>query len=393
MKKINTCVCSGLHILIISLLVGCHQSNQEDKDEIELTIPTPLVSTIKVEPTPLEIYETLPGRVMAVRTADIRPQVTGIIQQRLFKQGAEVKAGQSLFQIDPAPFVAEADTAKANLLRAQVTFKLADDKVTRLKPLLAADAISRQDYDDAVLLRDQAGADIAVAKATLARRQLDVTFANVTAPISGRIEQALVSEGTLVSSTDTSPMARIQQIDQVFVDIRRPATSFQATREALAANSAGESNASGATIEILHSNGQPYPIKGQALFSGINIDVSTGDVLLRVLVDNPQRLLLPGMFIRAKVLHSSYQNALMVPQQAVMHLSGVPHVWRIDEKNFAHFQPIALGELIQGQYHIQDGIEVGDIIVIEGMDRLQDGMLVNQHPWKEFDAPSAPVTH
>lgn len=392
MKKINICVLSGLHILILFLLVGCQQSNQ-DNSEADFEPPSPLVSTIKLIPQPLEIYETLPGRVMAVRTAEIRPQVTGIVQQRLFKQGTEVKAGQSLFQIDSATFKAELDTAKANLQRAQVTFKLADEKVSRLKPLLEADAISRQEYDDVVLQRDQAAADIALAEATLARRQLDVTYANVTAPISGRIEQALVTEGALVSSSDATPMARIQQIDQVFVDIRRPATSLQATRETLAANSAGESNAAGAAIEILHSNGQPYPIKGQALFSGINIDVSTGDVLLRVLVDNPKRTLLPGMFVKAKVLNSSYPESLLVPQQAVMHLAGIPHVWRIDQSGLAHLTSVTLGELTHGQYHIKEGVEAGATIVVEGMDRLQENMLVKQHPWQESGALLSSASH
>lgn len=384
MKKINICVLSGLHILILFLLVGCQQPNQNDS---EAGFPSPtIVSTIKLVPQPLEIYEMLPGRVMAVRTAEIRPQVTGIVQQRLFKQGTEVKAGQSLFQIDSATFKAELDTAKANLQRAQVTFKLANEKVSRLMPLLEADAISRQEYDDVVLQRDQAAADIALAEATLARRQLDVTYANVTAPISGRIEQALVTEGALVSSSDATPMARIQQIDQVFVDIRRPTTS-------LAANTANESNATSTTVEILHSDGRPYPVKGQALFSGINIDVSTGDVLLRVLVDNPKRALLPGMFVKAKVLNSSYSEALLVPQQAVMYLAGVAHVWCIDQSGLAHLTSVSLGELTHGQYHVKEGIEAGNTIVVEGMDRLQENMLVFQHPWQESDALLSSTIH
>lgn len=150
---------------------------------------------------------------------------------------------------------------------------------------------------------------------------LDLKFANVTAPISGLIEQTLVTEGALVSSTDATPMTRIQQIDQVFVDIRRPASSLEAIREALAASSDGQPSVARTKIKILRSNGAPYPVKGEILFSGINIDEGTGDVLLRVLVDNSQRLLLPGMFVKAKVLYSSYDNALMVPQQAVMHLA------------------------------------------------------------------------
>ncbi|RBM90378.1 efflux transporter periplasmic adaptor subunit [Vibrio paracholerae] len=345
----------------------------------------PLVTTTTTQPQQLDVYEELPGRVKAVRVAEIRPQVAGIVQHRLFKQGAEVKAGQSLFLIEPAPFAAEVDTAKANLQRAQVTYQRALDKERRLKPLVEADAISRQEYDDAVLQRDQAAAEVAVAKATLTRRELDLKFANVKAPISGLIEQTLVTEGALVSSTDATPMTRIQQIDQVFVDIRRPASSLEAMREALAANSDGEPSITGTKIEILRSNGTPYQVKGEILFSGINIDEGTGDVLLRVLVDNSQRLLLPGMFVKAKVLYSSYDNALMVPQQAVTHLAGAPHLWSIDQEGYAHLKPVKLGELIDGQYHVKSGISKGENIVIEGKERLEDGILVDQRKWEESE--------
>ncbi|WP_262373181.1 efflux RND transporter periplasmic adaptor subunit [Vibrio cholerae] len=384
MKKINICVSSSLHILLLFFLVGCNQSNN-DESVVGPKEPLPLVTTTTTQPQQLDVYEELPGRVKAVRVAEIRPQVAGIVQHRLFKQGAEVKAGQSLFQIEPAPFAAEVDTAKANLQRAQVTYQRALDKEQRLKPLVEADAISRQEYDDAVLQRDQAAAEVAVAKATLTRRELDLKFANVKAPISGLIEQTLVTEGALVSSTDATPMTRIQQIDQVFVDIRRPASSLKAMREVLAANSDGEPSIAGTKIEILRSNGTPYQVKGEILFSGINIDEGTGDVLLRVLVDNSQRLLLPGMFVKAKVLYSSYDNALMVPQQAVMHLAGAPHLWSINQEGYAHLKPVKIGELIDGQYHVKSGISKGENIVVEGKERLEDGILVDQRKWEESE--------
>nr|WP_269751918.1 efflux RND transporter periplasmic adaptor subunit [Vibrio cholerae] len=370
--------------MLLFFLVGCNQSNN-DESVVGPKEPLPLVTTTTTQPQQLDVYEELPGRVKAVRVAEIRPQVAGIVQHRLFKQGTEVKAGQSLFQIEPAPFAAEVDTAKANLQRAQVTYQRALDKEQRLKPLVEADAISRQEYDDAVLQRDQAAAEVAVAKATLTRRELDLKFANVKAPISGLIEQTLVTEGALVSSTDATPMTRIQQIDQVFVDIRRPASSLKAMREVLAANSDGEPSIAGTKIEILRSNGTPYQVKGEILFSGINIDEGTGDVLLRVLVDNSQRLLLPGMFVKAKVLYSSYDNALMVPQQAVMHLAGAPHLWSINQEGYAHLKPVKIGELIDGQYHVKSGISKGENIVVEGKERLEDGILVDQRKWEESE--------
>ncbi|MGE4262840.1 efflux RND transporter periplasmic adaptor subunit, partial [Shewanella sp.] len=277
---------------------------------------------MKIASSNLEITEDLPGRVAAVRTAEIRPQVSGIVQRRLFEQGTEVLAGQPLFQINPAPFRAEVDIAAATLQRAKVALNHARVQTARLQPLVKVDAITRQVYDDAVAQRDQSVADVAQAKATLVRRQLDLKFATVEAPISGRIDQALITEGALVSNTDSTPMARIQQIDQVYVDVRCPASSLEGLREALSMKKT--SSDSGLPVGILRSNGEPYAVKGRMLFSGVHVDDGTGDVLLRVVVDNPQRLFLPGMFVRARVPHASYTDAITVPQQSVVRVGSQP---------------------------------------------------------------------
>ncbi|SIO95789.1 efflux RND transporter periplasmic adaptor subunit [Vibrio spartinae] len=383
MKKINICVRCHLHIFPLLFLVACHQSeNDKNNQETESQAVVPFVSTMTMKPAQLDIFEALPARVTAYRVAEIRPQVSGIVQHRLFKQGAEVKAGQPLFQIDPTPFQADVDTARANLLKAEVTLKRALEKVAHLKPLVEADAISRQEYDDAVLQRDQASADVAQTKATLARRVLDLKYASVTAPIAGRIDQTLVTEGALVSRSDNTPMTRVEQIDQVFVDVRRPASSLESINKALPTGSAESTAATQTNINILHPNGQPYPLQGQLLFSGIKIDTSTGDVLLRVLVDNEQRLLLPGMFVKARVLRSRYTNALTAPQQAIVHIGGVPHIWTIDSHDRAALKPVALGALVKGQYHVKAGLNAGDHIVVEGKERLQDGITVHQRQWQ-----------
>jgi len=339
-------------------------------------------------PKQLDVFEVLPGRVVAVRSAEIRPQVTGIVQQRLFAQGSEVKAGQPLFQIDAAPFQAEVDIAKANVQKAEVSLQAASSKVDRLQPLIDVEAISRQEYDDAIAVREEARAEVAQTKATLDRRLLDLKFATVEAPISGLIDQTLVSEGALVTSTDTTPMTQIQQIDQVFVDIRQPAASLDAIRDMLATPSAKKI---AAKTEILRSNGSAYPVAGQILFSGVSVDTSTGDVLLRVLVNNPKRALLPGMFVKARVLSSSNQNAMTVPQQAVVHIAGKANVWTIDPNNQAHLKPVELGTLVDGYYHIVSGIDANAQVVIEGMDRLQDKTVVKQRPWTVPKATTAPT--
>lgn len=345
--------------------------------------PPALVAVMTLVPARVELTEDLPGRVAAVRVAEIRPQVSGIVRQRLFEQGAEIQAGAPLFQINPAPFKADAEMAAAALQRAEAALARAQVQTRRLEPLVQAEAISRQTYDDTVSLRDQAAADVAQARATLARRQLDLKFAMVDAPISGRIDQALVTEGALVSPTDASPMARIQQVDQVYVDVRQPAASLEVVRQALASPQADRN--SGLPVTVLRGDGTPYDTSGRILFSGINVDAGTGDVLLRVLVGNAQRDLLPGMFVRARVPRASYADSLMVPQQAVARVSGKPLVWVIGEGNAVHPQPVELGELIERRYRIRTGLEAGQRIVVEGMERLSEGAIVVSHDWQPTD--------
>ncbi|WP_256574617.1 efflux RND transporter periplasmic adaptor subunit [Pseudomonas sp. PA15(2017)] len=231
-------------------------------------------------PQTLNVSEDLPGRVAALRTAEIRPQVSGIVQLRLFEQGADVEDGAALFQIDAAPFKAEVQTAAAALKRAQAVLARARVQAERLQPLVSAEAVSQQVYDDAASQREQAAAEVAQAEAVLARKRLDLRFATVSAPIAGRVDQAQVSEGALVSTTDTTPMATVQQIDQVYVDVRESATSLERWRHALGSQLAP--GADGVPVQVLDSSGKAYGLSGKILFSGISVDASTGNVLLRV---------------------------------------------------------------------------------------------------------------
>lgn len=354
------------HLLCFTLvLVACGQT---DLKEVQ---PAPQVSTVEVTSSPLEVTEILPGRVEAIRTAEIRPQINGIVQKRLFEQGREVRAGQPLFQINPAPFIADRDMAAAALQRAEAVLARAQIQTQRLAPLLEADAISRQERDDAVSQRAQAAADVAHARAMLARKRLDLQFATVDAPISGRIDQAIVTEGALVSSSDSRPMARIQQIDKVYVDVRRPAASFEALQDALGQQ--GADTDTGLPVTILRSNGEAYEAHGKMLFSGVNVDSGTGDVLLRIQVENPKRQLLPGMFVRARIPLARYAEALSVPQQAIIRTGGKAHVWMIDTQNVAHLTPVELGEQVSRHYRIRSGLTKGQRIALEGMERLTDG--------------------
>ncbi len=352
-------------------LAGCDVAPQEQEAPA-----LPQVSVLTLTDRELVISEDLPARVAALRSADIRAQISGIVQHRLFEQGAEISANTVLFQINPAPFKADVDSAAAALQRAEAVLARARIQIDRLKPLLRTDAISRQTYDDAISQRDQAAADVAQARATLARHQLNLQFASVEAPIAGRIDQALVSEGALVSPTDTTPMARIQQIDQVYVDVRQPASVLESLRQ-----QAG-STAPELAVEILGSNGKPLGMQGRILFSGIEVDAGTGDVLLRVLVDNPERRLLPGLYVQARIPRARYANALTVPQQAVVRTSGQTSVWVVDGQGQAQLVPVNTAELVNSQYRIASGLSAGQQVVIEGIDRLTPGVQVTASPWQ-----------
>lgn len=384
MKIENWCRFGGLHVLILATLVGCGTAAESEE-----VAAVPLVTVITVVPVPLELTEDLSGRVAPVRIAEIRPQVSGIVQRRLFDQGADVHAGQPLFEIDPSLFHAEEEIAAAALLRAEAALVRASTHAERLEPLVKADAISRQVYDDAVSQHQQAEADVAQARAILSRRRLDLKFATVESPIAGRIDQALVTEGALVASSDSTPMARVQQIDQVYVDLRRPASSLDALHEAMAAQPSLEG---GLPVSILRSDGSPYEVTGHILFSSINVDAGTGDLLLRVLVDNPQEYLLPGMFVRARVPRASYLQAITVPQQAVVRIDGKPHVWTVNESDTARLVAVELGEISEGQYRIRAGLSAGQRVVIAGGERLSEDVLVETQESQVFK-PANATTH
>ncbi|BAI76606.1 efflux transporter (plasmid) [Azospirillum sp. B510] len=363
----------GACALLAVMLMGCERSEPAPAP------PAPLVSVLTMAPSRLELTDDLPGRVAALRVAEIRPQVSGIVRRRNFEQGSEVRAGQPLFQIDPAPFKADVDMAAAALQRAMIGLERAKLQVARLQPLVRTDTVSRQAYDEAVFQRDQAAADVAHARATLARRELDLTFATVEAPISGRIDQALVTEGALVGGNDGNPMARIQQIDQVYVDVRQPASSLAPLRKALAARQAESRD--GLPVSILRDGGEAYGATGRVLFSGVSVDPGTGNVLLRILVDNPERDLLPGMFVRARVPRTSYADALTLPQQAILRIGGLPQVWTLDRNGLASLKPVELGELVDRRYRISAGLAAGEKVVVEGMERLSEGVQATARDW------------
>ena len=250
---------------------------------------------------------------------EIRARAAGILEKRLFKEGSDVKAGQVLFQIDPAPLRAAYNSTQAALVRAQTAEKLAAQKVARYTPLMKANAISKLDYDNAVSAQRQAAADIAVARANLKTAQINLSYATVTSPISGRIGRALVTEGALVGQGAATPLATVQQIDPVYVNITQPASAVMKLRQGLASGKlkAAEGHGESASVRIQFDDGTEYPHKGALLFTDLTVDESTGQVTLRAEVPNPDGTLLPGMYVRAVLDQAAIPDAILVPQQAV----------------------------------------------------------------------------
>ena len=313
---------------------------------------------------PVRFEQTFPGRVTAYRIAQIRPQVSGIVTEMKFSQGSELQPGQVLFQIDPAPFKADVNSAAASLQKAQASYRQLQAKANRLSRLTRTGAISQQDHEEAVSAADQAKASVAEARATLERRQLDLAYATVKTPIGGRVDQNFITEGALVSANDTQALATVQQIDKVYVDVRQPAAQQSALPS-------GAENTVQATI--LSANGKPFSNKADILFTGVSVDAGTGDVVMRLLVDNPQRTLLPGMYAQAKITHLLASEGLTVPREAVVRENNEAKVW-LNQQGKAKSVVVELGEAIGSNYYVRQGLKAGDQLIIQGIGRLQDGM-------------------
>lgn len=363
-------------------LAACNKSTPE------VAAPPVIVAATTIQTANVVLHDELQGRVVAYRTAEIRPQVGGIVLKRLFQQGAEVRAGQQLFQIDAAPLKAEFDIAAAALRRSEAVLERATLQSKRLQQMAESDAVSRQVLDDAQSATAQADADVAQAKATLARRRLDLDYASIKAPISGRIGQELLTEGGLVTASDVNPMAKIQQIDRVYVDVRKPASKLSSMSYLLAKDKNNE--AKEIPVQVLDAEGHPYPVNGTLLFSGVNVDASSGEIVIRIEVDNRDRQLLPGMYVRARVPQGTATASVLVPQQAVQRDSaGKAYLWVVETSKKVTQKPIELGALVGSNYVVNSGLGAGQLIVVEGVERLQPGSEVNAQQWKATSTSAA----
>ena len=351
--------------------------------------PAPEVGVVTVAPRTLDVPTELPGLVEAARVAQVRARVTGIVQKRLFVEGSDVKAGDVLFQIDPAPYKAAVDSAKAALAKAQANEQQASGLLKRYTPLREANAISQQDFVNATSSAAQASADVAAAKAAVQTAQLNLDYATVTAPISGRIGQALVTEGALVTSTEATQLALIQQVDQVYVNFAQPVADITRLRNAFAN---GSSKSLGLTIpvRIALDDGSVLPQTGKLLFSDLSVDPTSGQVNVRAKVPNPDGALMPGMYVRGRIAQQQVSSAVLLPQQAVQRTTQNDTVMVVGADGKPSVRVVKLGGNENGNWIILEGLKPGEQVIVDGFQKIRPGGTVKPVAWTSgAPAPAA----
>lgn len=353
-----------LHLLSLALLAAAALSACGQGAEAPPEPPAPLVETVTVQPRALTLTSELPGRIEAVRIAEVRARVAGIVLARNFQEGADVKAGQVLFRIDPAPFQATLSRAQGELARAEAALSDAQSVVKRYTPLVAIEAVSQQDFDTAQTALKSALAARQAAQAEVQSAHLSLTYATVTAPISGRIGRAMVTEGALVGQNEATPLATIQQIDTVYADFRQPVADAQLLR----ANAEQRQAKGSASARIsLRVEGTDLAREGRLMFSDISVDRGTGQVLLRGQFSNQDGMLLPGMYVRVTTEMGTDPQALLVPQRAVQRSpDGSAQVIVVDADDVAKAQPVQTGSMHGSLWRITKGLQPGDRVVVGG---------------------------
>ncbi|MBN4833972.1 MULTISPECIES: efflux RND transporter periplasmic adaptor subunit [Enterobacter] len=354
-------------IVCAALLTGCDgQENPQQHAQ------APQVSVHIVKSAPLAVTTELPGRTDAYRVAEVRPQVSGIILHRNFTEGSDVKAGESLYQIDPATYQAAYDNAKGELVKAQAAANIAHLTVKRYVPLVGTQYVSKQEYDQAVATAQQADASVVAAKAGVESARINLAYTKVTSPINGRIGKSSVTEGALVTNGQSTALATVQQLDPIYVDVTQSSSDFMRLKQQTSLQKGNTSS-----VELLMENGQPYPLKGTLQFSDVTVDESTGSITLRALFPNPQHMLLPGMFVRARIDEGTQPDAILVPQQGVTRTPrGDATVLVVNEKNQVESRTVVAPQAIGDRWLITEGLKNGDRVIISGLQKVRPGVTV-----------------
>ncbi|MCE5341877.1 MAG: efflux RND transporter periplasmic adaptor subunit [Planctomycetaceae bacterium] len=379
-----TIIFIGVVMSGVFLLAGC-------KGKQQMTMPMPEVVAIKVHTQPVVLKTELPGRTSAYRIADVRPQVSGIIQKRLFTEGSDVNEGQVLYQIDPAPFQAAVNNAKASLTRAEASLPSVKSRVERYKELLVDKAVSQQEFDDATSSLNQIEAEIQYYKAMLDTANINLGYTKITAPISGRIGMSSITDGAMVTAYQQVVLATVQQLNPIYVDVPQSTSEMLRLNRHLKTGMLDQNEASKNTVKLFLEDGTPYPLAGTLQFRDITVDPTTASVILRVVFPNPEGELLPGMFMRAVIEEGVQEKAILIPQQAILRdVKGNPMAYVVNEDKEVEIRMLNLDRAIGDQWLVTSGLEVGDRLVIEGIQKVRPGAAVKVVIYKNGkDAKSA----
>jgi len=357
-------------------LVGCN-----GQTEAQQAAQAPEVAVVVIQPQRVELSTELPGRTSPYRIAEIRPQVSGIVQKRLFQEGADVKAGQLLYQIDSAPFQVAHDSARASLAKAQANLPTLKLKAERYRELLVEDAVSRQDYDDAAASVEQSRAEVEYWKAAVEAARINLGYTRVAAPISGRIGKSSVTDGALVTAYQPAPLAVIQQLDPIYVDVSQSSAELLRLRRSMESGRLSPNGETSKRVRLLLEDGTLYPHEGTLQFRDVTVDPTTGSFTLRIVVPNQRNLLLPGMFLRAVVQEGVMEQAILAPQQGIIRTpKGEPVAWVVDESGKVQQRPLTLNRTIGNTWLVSSGLSAGDRVIVEGMLNVRPGTSVKAVP-------------
>lgn len=353
------------------VLTGCN-----DKETQQSAPHTPEVGVVTLKSAPLQITTELPGRTSAYRIAEVRPQVSGIILKRNFVEGSEIQAGVSLYQIDPATYQAAYDSAKGDLAKAQASANIAQLTLKRYQKLLGTKYISQQDYDTALADSQQANASVVAAKAAVETARINLAYTKVTSPIGGRIGKSSVTEGALVTSGQATALATVQQLDPIYVDVTQSSNDFLRLKQELADGKLKQENGK-AKVKLVTNDGIAFPQEGSLEFSDVTVDQTTGSITLRAIFPNPDKTLLPGMFVRAQLEEGTNPNALLVPQQGVTRTPrGDASALVVGKDDKVEVRNITAAQAIGDKWLVTSGLENGDRVIVTGLQKVKPGVQV-----------------
>ena len=337
---------------------------------------TPQVTVVTLKEQTVTLRRELPGRTNAYLVAEVRPQVGGVLKKRLFEEGSLVKAGQPLYEIDDAIYRAQLESAQASLAKAEATVAAAQLAADRARELIKIDAVSRQEYDNAISASGQAQADVAAGKAAVANASVNLSYAHLTAPISGRIGKSSVTVGALVTANQTAALATIQQLDPIYVDVNQASSEWLHLKQEIDSGRA-QSGAADSPVTILLTDGRTYGQKGKLQFADITVDPTTGDFLLRAIVPNPNGELLPGMYVRALLDEGVLAKGVLAPQQGITRdPKGNATALVVNAQGKVEQRDVKVSRTVGDQWLVDDGLASGDRVIVEGLQKVQPGMAV-----------------